>query len=93
MNVSCLGGFDVHPLCFHPDAGPGCITQYNDADILTPSLNVPSAQGRKNAKQGISISSFSHDGQGMKYNFCFSGVVLQVALLYENANKSTIFHW
>lgn len=90
MNVSCLGGPDVHPLCFHPDAGAGCITQYNDADILTPSLNVSSAQGRKNAKQDIS-SSFN-DGQGMKYNFYFSGVVLQVALLYENANKSTIFH-
>lgn len=56
----------------------------------TLNLNVPSAQGGKNTKEDISSSS--SDGQGMKYNLYFSGVVLQVALLYENADKAAIFH-
>lgn len=56
----------------------------------TPSLNVPSAQGRKNTKQDIFSSS--NDCQGMKCNLYFSGVVLQVALPYENANKATTYY-
>lgn len=93
MNVSCPGGPHVHPLCLHPGAGPGCIIQYNHMMLIysqTPSLNVTSAQGRQNAKQDISSSS--NHSQGMKYNLYLSAVVLQVALLYENANKATIFH-